>query len=59
MMGNYENKKVYGGKNFINAMITLSHEERAKLEIISRKNKDKGIEKTIEKIVKNALKVTK
>lgn len=54
MMENYE-KKVYGGKNFINALITLSHEERAQLEIISKKMKHKTINVTIEKLLKKAI----
>tara|TARA_R100000655_G_C2951308_1_gene187365 strand:+ start:586 stop:762 length:177 start_codon:yes stop_codon:yes gene_type:complete len=54
MMNDYE-KKVYGGKNYINAMITLSHEERSELEKISRKMKHKTINLTIEKLLKKAI----
>ena len=54
MMKDYE-KKVYGGKNYINAMITLSHEERDQLEKLSKKMKHKTINVTIEKLLKKAI----
>jgi len=54
MMKDYE-KKVYGGKNYINAMISLSHEERDHLEKISKKMKHKTINVTIEKLLKKAI----
>tara|TARA_R100000742_G_C4241834_1_gene61387 strand:+ start:454 stop:633 length:180 start_codon:yes stop_codon:yes gene_type:complete len=55
MMDKYENK-IYGGKNYINAMICLSHEQRRKLEEIKKKMKCKTINSTIEKLLITAIK---
>lgn len=55
MMGKYENKKIYGGKNYINAILALTHEERAKLEQIKQKEKYRTINIAIEKLLKKAI----
>ena len=55
-MDQYENKKVYGGKNFINALIELSHEERDKLNAYNKKMRHKTINFSLTKLIKIALK---
>ena len=55
MMHKYQHKRIYGGKNYINAVIELNHEERLTLENISKKMKHKTINTTIEKLIKKAI----
>ena len=59
MMDKYQHKRIYGGKNYINAVIELSHEERLTLENISKKKdppkdneKYRNIENKFEKYFK-------
>ena len=57
MMDKYTNKNiVYGGKNYINSIIELTHLERDKLEYIRKKLKCKTINAAIQKLIKQAIK---
>ena len=59
MLNKYQNKRIYGGKNYTNSLIILSHHEKQELEKIRKRLKLETIDLAIEHIVKEKIKEAK